>query len=311
MNTTPHDFESHRRHLRALAWRLLGTRAEAEDVVQDCWLRWQAAPRTDIIEPRAWLSRVATHLCLDRLQSARARREAYVGVWLPEPLLDDMAEAYDPGPEARADQAQQVSIAFLLALERLSPLERAAFLLHDVFDLGFDEIGERLGRSAAACRQLATRARGHVQAGQARVDVQHEEAQRLLLAFAGAVQAGDVEALAMLLADEVQFLSDGGGKASAVPRPLVGAARVAQVFIGFARLWDPRRHPPRPARINGLPGVVLAEADGQVMETLALQLGRRTDGRACVDAIYVTRNPDKLPRLALLPQPLPMPMPKG
>lgn len=294
----PAAFESHRRHLRALAYRLLGSRAEAEDVVQDCWLRWQAAPRDDVIEPRAWLSRVATHLCLDRLQSARARREAYVGVWLPEPLLDEMIEAYDPGPESHVDQAQQVSIAFLLALERLSPLERAAFLLHDVFDIGFDEIGERLGRSPDACRQLASRARAHVQAGQARVDVRHEEAQRLLQAFAGAVQAGDIAGLATLLADEALFLSDGGGKATAAPKPLLGAARVAQVFIGFARLWDPQRHPARPARINGLPGMVLAEADGQVLQTVALQLGRRPDGRACVEAIYVTRNPDKLPRLA-------------
>jgi len=294
------DFEPHRRHLRALAYRMLGSRAEAEDLVQDCWLRWRDADRPQIEQPRAWLTRVATNLCLDRLQSARARRESYVGVWLPEPLIDDDSAAYDAGPEARADYAQQVSIAFLLALQRLSPLERAAFLLHDVFDLGFDEVAQRLGRSAAACRQLASRARGHVQAGQARVEVQQEEADRLLQAFAQAVAAGKVDALAEALADDVVFLSDGGGKASAVPRPVHGAAQAARVFIGFARLWDPQLHPARPARINGLPGIVLADATGQVLQTVALQLGRAPDGRPEVSAIYVTRNPDKLAPLQSL-----------
>lgn len=295
------EFESHRRHLRALAYRMLGSRAEAEDVVQDCWLRWRSAAEVAagcmVEQPRAWLSRVATNLCLDRLQSARARREQYVGVWLPEPLLDEDAQAYDAGPEARADYAQQVSIAFLLALERLSPLERAAFLLHDVFDLGFDEVAQRLGRSAAACRQLAARARAHVQAGQARVDVQQQDAERLLQAFAQAVTAGDVDALATALADDVVFLSDGGGQVAAVPRPVVGAAKVARVFIGFARLVDPSQHTPRRSRINGLPGVVLFNAQGRALQTVALQLACDAQGQARVAAIYVTRNPQKLAQL--------------
>jgi RNA polymerase sigma-70 factor, ECF subfamily len=291
-------FEARRRHLRALAWRMLGSRAEAEDVVQDCWLRWQAADTASIEQPAAWLSRVATNLCLDRLQSARARREHYVGVWLPEPLVDEAAAEVDAGPEARAEYAQEVSVAFLLALERLTPLERAAFLLHDVFDLGFDEVATRLGRSAAACRQLAARARTHVQAGQARVDVRDEQALPLLAAFVEASRSGDVEGLAALLADDAVFLSDGGGKVSAVPRPLVGAAKIAQVYCGFARQWDPVRQPARPARINGLPGMVIFE-NGAAIQTVALRVARRGgDGAPCIDAVYVVRNPEKLAHLS-------------
>lgn len=294
-------FESRRRPLRALAYRMLGSRSEAEDVVQDCWLRWQAARSqtgaAPIEEPAAWLSRVATNLCLDRLQSARARREHYVGTWLPEPLLDADAAEVDPGPEVRSEYAQEVSIAFLLVLERLTPLERAAFLLHDVFDLGFDEVATRLDRSAAACRQLASRARSHVQAAQARVVVPDAEAQGLLAAFAGALQSGNVDTLATLLADEAQMLSDGGGQVAAVPRPVQGAARVAQVMAGFARLWNPATQPVAPARINGLPGVVMRDLQGRALQTMAFALSRRADGRACIDAIYVVRNPVKLAHL--------------
>nr|WP_246312409.1 RNA polymerase sigma factor SigJ [Aquabacterium terrae] len=260
-------------------------------------MRWQAADPATIEQPRAWLSRVATNLCLDRLQSARVRREHYVGVWLPEPLVDGDAAEVDAGPEARAEYAQEVSVAFLLALERLTPLERAAFLLHDVFDIGFDEIATRLGRSAAACRQLAARARAHVQAGQARIDVQEEEAMPLLRAFVDASRSGDVEGLAALLADDAVFLSDGGGKVAAVPRPLHGAAQVAQVFSAFAQRWDPVREPARPARINGLPGMVIFDARGAPLQTIALRPARRADGRLCVDAVYVVRNPEKLQHL--------------
>lgn len=294
-------FESRRRPLRALAYRMLGSRSEAEDVVQDCWLRWQAARAQPgappIEEPAAWLSRVATNLCLDRLQSARARREHYVGTWLPEPLLDADAAEVDPGPEARSEYAQEVSIAFLLVLERLTPLERAAFLLHDVFDLGFDEVATRLNRSAPACRQLASQARAHVQAAQARVDVRDEEAHSLLSAFAGALQSGDVQTLATLLAEDAQMLSDGGGQVAAVPRPVLGAARVAQVMAGFARLWDPATQPVAAARINGLHGVVMRDLQGHALQTMAFALSRRADGRAYVETIYVVRNPDKLAHL--------------
>jgi RNA polymerase sigma-70 factor (ECF subfamily) len=163
-----------------------------------------------------------------------------------------------------------------------------------VFDLGFDEVAVRLGRSAAAVRQLASRARDHVQAAQARVDVRDEEAHSLLTAFAGALQTGDVQALATMLADDAQMLSDGGGKVAAVPRPVLGAARVAQVMAGFTRLWDPATQPVTPARINGLPGMVMRDLQGRALQTVAFRLGRRADGRACIEAIYAMRNPDKL-----------------
>lgn len=288
------DFETHRRSLRALAYRMLGSRAEAEDAVQDCWLRWREVDHVQVRDARAFLSQTITHLCLDRLQSAQVRREQYVGVWLPEPLVDE-AGAFSPGPEAVNEYAQDVSIAFMLALERLSPLERAAFLLHDVFDLGFDEIGQRLSRSAAACRQLAVRARQHVRASEVRNEVSEEDASRLLQVFASAVVEGNVERLATTLADDVEFLSDGGGLAAAVPKPLHGAALVAKTMVGFGRLVDWERTTFRPALINGWPGSVFYAEDGSPIQTMTFRL--RADGR--IASIYVTRNPQKLAHLRL------------
>src|SRR5688572_8114869 len=165
--------QEHARSLRALAYRMLGSRTDAEDIVQEAWLRWAEVDESNVQHTGAYLSRLVTNLCLDKLSSAAARREQYVGVWLPEPLLNDDA-GWSPGPEAQAEFADDVSVAFMLALERLSPLERAAFLLHEVFDVDFDEIGRRLERSAAACRQLATRARTHVKADYARREVMEE-----------------------------------------------------------------------------------------------------------------------------------------
>ena len=286
------DFETQRRTLRALAYRMLGSRAEAEDVVQDSWLRWREVDRASVRDARAYLSQTVTHLCLDRLQSARARHEQYVGVWLPEPQVDEM-EAFSPSPEAVNEYAQDVSIAFMLALERLSPLERAAFLLHDVFDLDFDEIGRRLSRTPAACRQLASRARQHVRANEARNEVSDAEAERLLHVFADAVVRGDVDALAATLAKDAEFLSDGGGLVAAVPRPLHGDALIARTLVGFGRQvpWDAVRVVP--ARINGLPGIVFFAADGAPIQTMAF----RFDAGERIASIYVTRNPHKLAHL--------------
>jgi RNA polymerase sigma-70 factor (ECF subfamily) len=288
------EFESHRTWLRAYAYRMLASRAEAEDVVQDAWLRWQAADRSGIDNPRGFLVQVVTNLCLDRLTSARARRETYVGVWLPEPLLEDELQ---PGPDVVTEYAQDVSTAFLLALDRLSPLERAAFLLHDVFDLDYDEVGQRLQRSGAAVRQLASRARTHVREAHVRQEVSQEEADRLLAAFGQALARGDVEALASTLSEDVEFLSDGGGKASAVPRPLHGAALVAKTLAGFFRLVDFAQVRFRVTRINGLPGWLLTDAQGGPIQTLALEPA--ADGRTGrIGRIYVVRNPDKLAHLA-------------
>jgi len=289
---TTAEFEAQRRLLRGLAYRMLGSRAEAEDIVQDSWLRWREVDRTQVRDARAYLSQTVTRLCLDRLQSAQKRREQYVGVWLPEPLVDEATE-YSPGPEATSAYAQDVSIAFMLALERLSPLERAAFLLHDVFDVDFDEVASRLGRSEAAVRQLAARARQHLRAGQPRQVVEPPQAERLLQAFAGALVRGDVDALAATLSDDARFLSDGGGVVSAVPKPLQGAALVAKTLTGFARLADWTRMHLEPATINGMRGAVMYDADGTAIQTIALEPS--ADGR--IAAIYVTRNPHKLAHL--------------
>ncbi len=288
-NTAPTIFEQHRPHLLALAYRMLGSRAEAEDVVQDTWLRQQHVDLSSLEFARAYLSRIATNLCLDRLQSARARREQYVGCWLPEPL-EDTPDALDSGPQAQLEYAQNVSVAFMLALERLSPLERAAFLLHDVFDENFDEVGLRLGRSAAACRQLATRARAHVRAAQVRMDVQQEQAQQLLAALVQTIQSGDVAALTDMLSQDAVMLSDGGGVVSAVAQPLHGGALIAKALVGFTKPHNPKDFTLRFTYLNGLPAVVLSGLQGRVLQTTTLQVA--PDGH--IDAIYVVRNPEKL-----------------
>jgi RNA polymerase sigma-70 factor (ECF subfamily) len=294
MTTTDHEtaqFETHRRALIGLAYRMLGSRAEAEDIVQEAWLRWAQVDESTVEHAGAYLSRLVTNLCLDKLGSAAAKRERYVGVWLPEPLLDEEA-GWSPGPEAQAEFAQDVSVAFMLALERLSPLERAAFLLHEVFDLDFDEIGRRLERSPAACRQLASRARNHVKADYARREVEEEERERLFVAFSEAVRNCDVDALAKVLTEDAVMLSDGGGKVSAVPRPLHGGALVAKTFIGFAKLPTSRWRI-EPARINGLPGcLIYDEPTGQLIQTVALAPSAAEPGR--IGALYIQRNPDKL-----------------
>ena len=284
----------HARGLRALAYRMLGSRAEAEDIVQEAWLRWAQVDEGTVEHAGAYLSRLVTNLCLDKLGSAAARRETYVGVWLPEPLVDDEA-GWSPGPEVQAEFAQDVSVAFMLALERLSPLERAAFLLHEVFDLDFDEIARRLERSPAACRQLASRARNHVKADYARREVEDEERERLFNAFSEAVRKHDVDALAKVLAEDAVMMSDGGGKAAAVPRPLHGGALIAKTFIRFASLPTSRWRL-EPARINGLPGcLVFDEASGQLVQTVALAPSAAEPGR--IGALYIQRNPDKLQRV--------------
>ncbi|MBA4266443.1 MAG: RNA polymerase subunit sigma [Comamonadaceae bacterium] len=285
----------HARSLRALAYRMLGSRAEAEDIVQETWLRWAGVDERSVGHAGAFLSRIATNLCLDRLGSAAARREQYVGVWLPDPLLDDEAQGeWAPNPETQAEFAQDVSVAFMLALERLSPLERASFLLHEVFDLDFDDIAQRLQRSAAACRQLASRARQHVKADYARHEVAKEEHERLFGVFAVAVRNRDAEALAQMLTEDALLLADGGGKVKSVPWPLHGGALIARALIGFASLPSSQGWRLEPARINGLPGMLLFDDlnGGALVQTIALAPSAAAPGR--VGAVYIQRNPDKL-----------------
>jgi RNA polymerase sigma-70 factor (ECF subfamily) len=204
--------------------------------------------------------------------------------------LEDASGSFDPGPQAHIEYAQNVSVAFMLALERLSALERAAFLLHYVFDESFDEVALRLGRSAAACRQLATRARAHVLTEQVRVDVQHEQAEQLLGAFVQTIASGDTDALARLLTDDAVMLSDGGGIVTAVAQPLHGGVLIAKVLVGFTRTHKAEDYALRFTRINGLPAVVLYDGQGQVIQTTAL----RVDATGCINALYLVRNPEKL-----------------
>lgn len=285
----------HARSLRALAYRMLGSMAEAEDIVQEAWLRWAELDESGVQHAGAYLSRLVTNLCLDRLGSAAARREQYVGVWLPEPWLDDevLAERA-PDPQAQAEFAQDVSVAFMLALERLSPLERAAFLLHEVFDLDFDEVGERLGRSPAACRQLSSRARKHVKAQAPRQVVEQAQGLRLWQAFSEAVRTHDVDGLAQLLSADALMLADGGGVVSAVPRPLQGGALIARAFVGFARMPASRGWRLAPAWLHGAPGcLVFDDLDGgRLVQAMVLAPAVGDPGR--IGALYIQRNPDKL-----------------
>jgi len=273
-------FPSLRPRLIRLAYRMLGSVAEAEDIVQDAYIRWHQADRAAVREPAAYLSRTITRLCLDHLKSARVRRETYVGPWLPEPVLE---------PEPEEDD---LSLTLMMALERLSPLERAAFLLHDVFGLGFDEIAATLGREPAACRQLAARARKNVRAAKPRYRVPPDEGRRMAEAFFTASRSGDVEALRTLLAEDVIAYTDGGGITRAALNPLAGFRRVSGFFAGVARKAN-FACPPLLYRglINGLPGFVTLEP-GEVLQTTALEI---EDGR--ITAIYVVRNPEKLGHL--------------
>ena len=289
----------HARRLRAIAYRMLGSRADAEDIVQEAWLRWAEVDESTVENARAFLSRMVTNLCLDKLRSAPARREHYVGVWLPEPLLEgDQLFDWTPGPEKQVELAQDVSVALLLALERLSPLERAAFLLHDVFDLDYDEVARHLERSEAACRQLTSRARKRVKADYARREVAPEERDSLVNAFMDAVRSQDVTALVQVLTTDAVLMADGGGKVSALPRPVHGNELIARTFIGFTRMPAHRGWRLVPTTVNGLPGCLIFDdlADGELVETIALAPAPHELGR--ISAMYVQRNPDKLLAIA-------------
>lgn len=287
-------FEPHRGHLRGLAYRMLGSMSEADDVAQDAYLRWHkigGKARAQIENPRAWLSKATTRLCLDRLKSARAQRETYVGPWLPEPIVGPVIEA-----EASADPAEtahDLTVAFLLLLERLSPLERAAFLLHDVFEMPFDQVADVLRRDSAAVRQLATRARKHIDAGKPRFDATSADQQRIAAAFLEAAGSGDPAKLAHLLAADARLISDGGGKRAAALNPILGRDKIVAFVLGVHQKFPlPDGTEYRPSIINGLPGFLVVLPGGVVDQTLSFEI---VDG--LIRHIYVVRNPDKLTRL--------------
>ena len=275
-------FEAERARLVRLAYRMLGFLGEAEDVVQDAWIRWRQVDHTAVTSPGAFLSRTVTRLCLDVMKSARVQREAYFGTWLPEPLAIMPEE----------DLADDVTLTLMLALERLSPLERAAFILHDVFGVPLDEVATTLEREPPAVRQLASRARKHVQTARPRFPVDREEGARIARAFFEASASGDVAALRSMLAESVVVHSDGGGKAHAFPRPIIGIERVSRMFEGVARKsWIQQARKLQDLWIDGLPGYFSLEP-GNAFQTVGLEIEN-----GLIVGIYFTRNPDKLARL--------------
>jgi RNA polymerase sigma-70 factor (ECF subfamily) len=286
----PHDGDPlapHRGRLLGLAYRMLGSRSDAEDIVQDAYLRFAAAQ--DVHNPEAFLVTIVTRLCLDRLKSARAQREVYVGPWLPEPVCD----AEGLSPEAATELADDLSFALLLALDRLSPMERAAFLLHDVFDTPFAEIAAMLDRSEAACRQLATRARRAVRDERPAPAATPDNHARLLMAFSEAVTSGNVARLAGLLREDAVAITDGGGRKTAALNPIMGADKIARFFIGLAAKNAGHDIRIAPAMINGAVGALLY-LNGELDHTMSMAIeGER------IAAIYIVRNPYKLRHLPI------------
>jgi len=285
------EFAALRPLMFSIAYRMLGSAAEAEDVVQEAYLRYSRAldEGAAIDSPKAYLSAVVTRLSIDELRSARARREIYSGEWLPEPLLTNETA---PDPAQTTEQADSLSMAFLLVLERLTPVERAVFLLHDVFGYGFDEIAPVVERSAANCRQIAVRARRHVEEGRPRFEPSREERDALAARFFAAATEGEVDGLVELLADEVTVYGDGGGKVPQWSRPITGVERVARLFANLGRRIRAMGGTIEPREVNGQPGAVVRDAQGELVNVFALDVAG-----GAVQTIRSVINPDKLRHL--------------
>jgi RNA polymerase sigma-70 factor (ECF subfamily) len=303
-------FEDLRPLLFSIAYRILGSVSEAEDAVQETWLRYHAST-TPPISLKSYLSAVVTRVSIDVLRSARVRRESYVGHWLPEPLLTDDAPGAYAVPELAAELADSLSMAALLLLERLSPEQRAVFVLHDVFSFPFGEIAEVLGKSDAACRQLASRARRLMQDGRPRFDVDRREREELAARFFDAMTAGDVDALRQLLAADVEVYGDGGGKAPQWMRVIVGVDNVARMFAGLGQRFAGSRLRVELHEVNGQPGAVLRDREDRVINVIALDV---RDGR--IQVVRSVINPEKLRHIgpvadawALMRQTPPDPLP--
>ena len=285
MNDLFQTFESHRHRLFGVAYRMLGSRADAEDILQEAYLRWHSAAAQDIRSPESWLVTIVTRLCIDHLRLARTSRETYIGPWLPEPLVGDAS----PPADSQAELASSLSVAFLVLLERPAPEERAAFLLHEVFESNYTEIAQILGKSEVACRAIVSRARRRVREQRPRVEVTEVARKALLERFVQAVTTQDKSALLSLLADEASWMSDGGGKAKAARRIIRGRERVARFVLAVLG-----RHANEfvftPIRINNEPGLAI-EAGGRVFSVISI----RTDGHQILD-VFTVLNPDKLPQ---------------
>ncbi|SDJ05136.1 RNA polymerase sigma-70 factor [Variovorax sp. OV700] len=280
-------FDSHRRRLQGIAYRMLGSVAEAEEVVQDAWLRWHEADKAGFDSAEAWLVTVVTRLSIDRLRAAKVQREHYIGAWMPEPTLTESPDT----PEESLERADNISVAFLAVLERLAPEARAAFLMREVFDADYDEVALTLGKSEAACRQLVHRAKAQVQEARPRYQVSRETHQRLLRAFADAAARGSLHDLKALMAEDVELIGDGGGKVQSFSKVLRGSQRLAQLYFAlWRRLGAAVRM--ELAEINGEPGL-LRFVDGQLESAQTFEI----EGERIV-RIRAQRNPDKLARIA-------------
>jgi len=282
-------FDSHRRRLQGIAYRMLGSVAEAEEVVQDAWLRWHEADKAAFDSAEAWLVTVVTRLSIDRLRAAKVQREHYIGAWIPEPTLTDGPDT----PEQLLERADSISVAFLAVLERLAPEARAAFLLREVFDAGYDEVARALGKTEAACRQLVHRAKAQVQEARPRFQVPRETHQRLLRAFADAAARGSLQELKALMAEDVELIGDGGGKVQSFSKVLRGSQRLAQLYFALWRRMGALVRMEL-VEINGEPGL-LRFLDGQLESAQTFEI----EGDRIV-RVRVQRNPDKLARIAQL-----------
>jgi RNA polymerase sigma-70 factor (ECF subfamily) len=290
-----HPFSAHRDHLTAVAYRMLGSRSEAEDAVQEAWLRYAASDRAGIDDLRAWLTTVTTRICLDVLRSARVRREAYVGPWLPEPIVNRLPDAH-PDPADEVARTEELSLALLAVLERLSPEQRVAFVLHDVFAVPFDEIATVLDTSAAAARQLASRARRAVaDSGVRRHSADLAEQRRVLEAFLAAAGRGDIDGLLAVLAPEVVVTGDGGGVGPAARTPVTGALRVARFLVGLFRHAERNDTVVEPVLVNGDLGLLIDTTFPDGRTFLVVMTFAVADGR--IVAIYDQLNPAKLDRV--------------
>ena len=289
LTTAGAAFSELRRLMFSIAYRMTGSVSDAEDIAQEAFIRFERARRdgTDVESPKSWLAAVTTRLAIDHLRSARRQRESYVGPWLPEPLLTESA----PGPDEHAEVADTLSQAFLVMLETLSPVERAVFLLHEVFGYDYPAVADAVGKSPQNCRQIGVRARRHVDARRPRFDPDEGQRQELFERFVAASETGDTGALKELLAADVVLYSDGGGKATAARRPIVGPERVARLMVAVTRKHARRGRRWRLAAVNGQPGLLRFNPDGGVSDVLTVDV---LDG--AIQAVRIIRNPDKLPR---------------
>jgi RNA polymerase sigma-70 factor (ECF subfamily) len=291
MSSADQDFLELRPRMFGLAYRMLGSRADAEDVLQDAWLRWQGADRRELRSTEAWLTTVVTRLSIDKLREAKKEREHYTGTWLPEPLVGEEPET----PEHASELASDISMAFLMVLERLAPEERAVFLLREVFDYSYEEIAPIVERTEANCRQIALRARKHVEARRPRFEPSPELREELAGRFFAALSDGDVDGLVAVLADDVALHGDGGGRVPALARSLHGAPRVARTLMAWVKAGRRADARLEPALVNGQPGARIVDRAGRTVSVMEVEVA---DG--AVRAVHSVVNPDKLAHLGPL-----------